>query len=416
MLNYKIDKLANGLKLITAPLVTSEAVTILILVKTGVRSENDKNNGISHLLEHVFFKGTKKRPSAYEIAKEFDSLGANHNAFTSFEYTGFYIQSDSEDFEKSFELLSDLFLNPTFPEKDVEREKGVVIEDVNMHHDVPQEYVWVLNQKQLFPKISLGFDLGGSAETIKKMTRDDVVNYYKTGYRPDSTLVVICGNPKNNDWKKSAGKYMRTEKNDASLPIQPYKAEPIKKLVQQTRKIDQTHFVMSYLTFAKSDPRRYALSLLSTILAGGMSSRLFTEIREKRGWAYYVRSDISSYEDIGTIAFYAGVQKDKLNESIKIIQDQIADICKTGPTEEELERAKQNLRGHLALALEDSFEIASFLAEEAIFEDKIRQPEEIIEKLNAVSAKDIQSLSQDIFKSDKMGLAIVGPKKYDISL
>jgi len=416
MLKFQTHQLDNELNLITAPLETSEAVTILILIKTGVRSENDKNNGISHLLEHVFFKGTKKRPNAYGIAKEFDTLGANHNAFTSFEYTGFYIQSDAQDFEKSFELLSDLFLNPTFPEKDVEREKGVVIEDVNMHHDVPQEYVWVLNQKQLFPKISLGFDLGGSAETIKKISRVDIVNYFKSGYRPDSTIVVICGNPKKFNWKQSTKKYLKMEKNNSSLPIETFKPEEIKRVVQQTRKIDQTHFVLSYLTFEKSDPRRYALSLLSTILAGGMSSRLFTEIREKRGWAYYVRSDISSYEDIGTIAFYAGVQKDKLNESIKIIQDQIADICKTGPTKEELERAKQNLRGHLALALEDSFEIASFLAEEAVFEDKIRQPEEIIEKLNAVSANDIQYLSQDIFKSDKMGLAIVGPKEYRVSL
>lgn len=416
MLKYQTHKLDNGLKLITAPITTSEAVTILILVKTGVRSENAQNNGISHLLEHVFFKGTKRRPNAYTIAKELDTLGANHNAFTSYEYTGFYIQSDSEDFEKSFDLLSDLFLNPTFPEKDVEREKGVVIEDVNMHHDVPQEYVWVLNQKQLFPKISLGFELGGSAKTIKKMSRADIVKYYKSGYRPDSTLVVICGNPKKFDWKKSAKKYMKMAKRNSTLPIEPFKSEPIQKIVQQTRKIDQTHFVLSYLTFEKSDPRRYALSLLSTILAGGMSSRLFTEIREKRGWAYYVRSDTSNYEDIGTIAFYAGVKKDKLNESIGIIKDQIADIQKNGPTEEELERAKSNLRGSLALALEDSFEIASFLAEEAIFEDKIRQPEEIIEKLNSVTCKDVESLSQDIFKSDKMGLAIVGPREYEVSL
>ena len=416
MLKFQIHKLANGLKLITAPIDTTEAVTVLILVKIGVRNENAQNNGISHFLEHVFFKGTKKRPSAYEIAKEFDSLGANHNAFTSYEYTGYYIQSDAQDFEKSFELLSDLFLNPTFPKDEVEREKGVVIEDVNMHHDVPQEYVWVLNQKQLFPKISLGFDLGGSTDTIKKITRDDIVNYFKSGYCPDSTLVVICGNPKKSNWKKSAEKYFEMKKNNSSLPIEKFKQGSIQKIVQQIRKVDQTHFVLSYLTFPKSDPRRYALSLLSIILAGGMSSRLFTEIRERRAWAYYVRSDTACYQDIGTFSIYAGVQKNKLNESIKIIQDQIADICKNGPKNDELERAKSNLRGHLALALEDSFEIASYLAEESVFESKIRQPEEIIENLNKVTAGEIKALSQEIFKSDRMGLAIVGPKKYKIDV
>ena len=416
MLKYQTHQLNNGLKLITAPISTTEAVTILILVKIGGRYEKIEQQGISHFLEHVFFKGTKNRPTAYDLAKELDSLGANYNAFTSDEFTGFYIQSDANDFEKSLELLSDLFLNPIFPEEEIEREKGVILEEANMRRDVPQAHVQILNQRQMFPSISLGRDLVGTPDTIKDATREDLVEYFKSGYSPDSTLVVICGNPKNNDLTKSIEKYFKMEKSNYSPVIDPYKPETIEKLVQEVRKVDQTHFVQSYLTFPRSDPRRYALSLLSIILSGGMSSRLFTEIREKRGWAYYVKSDTASYLDIGIFSIYAGVQKDKLNDSIKIIQDQVADIQKNGPTEDELERAKSNLRGHLALALEDSFEIASFLAEESVYESKIRQPEEIIENLNKVTKEEIKTLSQEIFKSDRMGLAIVGPKEYKVSL
>ena len=416
MLNYKINKLPNGLSLITAPITTTEAVTVLFLVKIGGRYELPEQQGISHFLEHVFFKGTKKRPNAEIIAKELDTLGANYNAFTSYEYTGFFIQSDACDFEKSLELLSDLFLNPTFPAKDIEREKNVVIEDINMHHDVPQEYVWVLNQRQMFPAISLGMDLGGSAETVKKLDRTDVINYFKNGYRADSTCIVICGNPKNHGWHKACEKYIKMQNSREKTVFEEFEIKPIEKLSQQVRKVDQAHFVLSYLTFPKRDPRRYALSLLSTLLAGGMSSRLFTEIRERRGWAYYVKSDVSGYSDIGTFSIYAGVQKDKLNDSLKIIQTQIGDLCQNGPRNSELERAKSNLRGHLALALEDSFEIASYLAEESIYEVKIRQPEEIIDNINKVSKEDIKSLSKDIFNPDKMGLSIVGPKEYKIEI
>jgi len=417
MIDFNLSTFKNGLRLATAPIVTSEAVTILILVSVGGRYEKDSERGISHFLEHLFFKGTKKRPTALKIAHELDSLGAQYNAFTGEEYTGLYIKSAAEDFDKSFEILSDMFLNSAFPEEELQREKGVILEEANMRRDVPQSYVQILSQRQMFSNDPLGEDLVGRPETIKKITRRDILAYRQIGYSPESTTIVICGK-KTTAWEK------RVEAVFGGLPAHP---KPVfkstdnfivsPKISQDVRKIDQAHFILSCQAFKKTDPRRYALAILSTILGGGMSSRLFSQIREKRGWAYYVGASLGAYHDTGYIDFVAGVKRDKLADSVKIILEQIEDLKKNGPTKAELEKTKSNLRGHLALSLEDSFEIANFLSEELLYEeDKIRQPEKILSAIEKVTREDVKRLSQELFLSDKMGLSVVGPEDYEAQL
>lgn len=415
MINHEIKTLKNGLRVVLSENQNTEAVTILILVGVGGRYEADDQKGISHFLEHLFFKGSKKRPTAFEIAKELDSLGANSNAFTGEEYTGFYVQTDANDLEKSLDIISDMFLNPLFNAEEIEREKGVILQEANMYHDMPQAYVQILNQKQMFGSHPLGFDLVGDQEHIKKITREDIVNYRENLYSPENTIVVVSGNPKGANWfEMIEEKFANTARNKASEPVKfnLENAKTPEKLVQDVRKVDQTHLVLSYFGIPKTDKRRYALTILNTLLGGSMSSRLFTEIREKRALAYYVRSNHSAYKDTGIFSVMAGVEPDKLPETIKIIQKEIKDLVENGPSDEELKRAKGNIRGSLAISLEDSFEIGSFLAEELLYADNIRSIEEIIQSIESVTSDEIKALSGEIFQKDRMGLSIIGPKDY----
>ena len=408
MINFETKTLKNGIRLVTAPLTQSEAVTILIVVATGGRYESKQKAGISHFLEHVFFKGSKKFPSAIALAKKLDGLGANYNAFTSEEYTGFYIQSAAKDFKASLDVLSDMFLNPLFPEKEIEREKSVIIEEANMRRDVPQLHVQVMSQEQMFADSALGRDLIGTAETVKSISRADIADYFKKGYLPSSTAVIVAGNPKGDNWREEIEKVFSQIPAGEPPGFDGFSADKIKeKVVEDIRKVDQTHLILSALTFPKTDERRYGLALLATILGGGMSSRLFSEIREKKGWAYYIKADSSAFRDTGCLSFAVGAKTDKLEDVLKIIFDQINQMKNSGPDEEELSRAKANLRGHLALSLEGSFEVASFLAEELLYEKKIRQPEEIIKNLDKVTREEIRGLAKEIFAPEKIGLALI---------
>jgi len=412
MIDYKVKTLKNGLKIITAPIKTTDAVTVFILTGVGGRFENKENNGISHLVEHLFFKGSKNYKTANIINKELDSLGANYNAFTGSEYTGFYIQSAADDFSKSFALLSDMFLNPLFPEEEFEKEKTVVLEETKYRHDMPQWLIHVLSQKGMFGSQPIGMDISGEADKIKAFKHSDIVSFYKTYYRPSSSIIVIAGNPKDSDWEKTVEETFQDFAHQEIPIFEPYKPVGTEKLISRIKKVDQTHFSFSALTYPRNDPKNYALSILITILAGGSSSRLFTKIREEKGWAYDVRSDISQYHDTGTISIYGGLMQDKVANAMEIILKEIEDLKKNGPNQDELERAKKNLRGHLALSLEDSMEIAGFLSDEIFYLKTIRSPEEIVAAWEKVTADEVKAVAQEIFQSGKMGLALIGPKDY----
>jgi len=411
MIAFQQKILSDGIRLVTAPLESTEAVAILVLVGTGGRFEPSDKTGISHFLEHLFFKGTKKYPSAQKLSRELDKLGANHNAYTSEETTGFYIQSSANDFEKSLKLLAEMYLNPIFPEKEVAKEKNIIIEEANMRRDMPQIHVQVLAQKQIFPNSPLGEDLIGTPETLEAISRPDLVNYFDNSYNGASTIVAVCGNPKKFNWTKEIEEKFRSKpkgiKPECEMFVPSKTPEPV---IFETRKVDQAHLVFSTQLFSKTDPRRYQAILLKTILGGGMSSRLFSEIREKRSLAYYVDTTASWYSDTGALVISTGVKTDKTNEAVAVILDQFRKLAQTGPKAEELKRAKSQLRGQIALSLEDSLEIASYLAEETQYEEKIRQPEEIISQIQKVTTDQIKNLTRDILVSAKMGLAVIAPQ------
>lgn len=410
MIHFTKTQFKSGLNYIEAPLKDTEAVTVLVLVGVGSRYEKATQNGISHFLEHLFFKGTKKRPSTLKLSKELDALGAKYNAFTSEEYTGFFIQSAGQKFAKSWEILSDMILNPLIPEREVERERGVILEEMNMYYDTPQAYVGELAKSSIYGDTPLGRDVVGTREAIKKVTRTEIAKYRDTYYQPSNMVVVVAGDSNGGDWKKLVSAVL-----GRGNKVLPPKFKPADlsfsgpKVDIHNKKTDQTHLVVNFKTFPVTDSRWYTLEVLSNILGGQMSSRLFIKIRERRGLAYYVRSSPSNYFDTGLLSIAAGLRTSNVGEALKIIRQEINSLCVKPVGKEELSRAKDNIIGHMALGLEGSFNVAEFLADQWFYEKRIHQPEEIVKKYQAVGAGDIQKLAKEILKPDNLSVTMIGP-------
>lgn len=409
-LHYKIETLANGLRLITAPLHDTKAVTILILVGAGSRYEDKRTNGVAHFLEHLFFKGTTKRPSTLEISKELDALGADYNAFTGEEYTGFYVRVAGEDFPQAFDIITDMLLDPLFQVEEIEREKGVIVEELNMYEDTPMRIIHDHAKQLVYGDSPLGRRIGGLKETVTKFSRQDFLDFRTKFYQPDNLVVAIAGMGEASHWQTLVKERLGQLRGSAEKQFAPAKDRgkgPHFRLV--TKKTDQTHLVLSFRGFPRGDQRRPILSLLTNILGGSMSSRLFIEVRERRGLAYYVRGGISYYRDTGDLTASAGVQVAKIEEAIQVILAEFRRLKDTPVTEEELDRAKKNLRGSLYLGLEDSMSVADYLGEQALLEDEIEQPEQVVANRERVTREEIQALASELIESGSLYLTVLGP-------
>ncbi len=412
MIKYGRTILPNGLRIITAPMKETKAVTVLFLIKAGSRYENKEKNGIFHFIEHMVFKGTKKRPTALDISKELDSVGASFNAFTSDEYTGFYVSATANHFNMSLDILSDIIINSQFPVLEIKKEKGVIIEEINMYNDLPQRNVVDLAKMQLFGDTPLGRSTLGEAKIVSSLSRQDFIKYIKNYYCPENMMVIISGNTDKFNWgktvKEKLAKLSRKKKKVAKTNYS-FQSEP--QIVVHYKKTDQAHLVISWRTFSRFDKRRHTMKILNNIMGETMSSRLFTEVREKRGLAYYVGSSIWEFSDTGAQLSFAGLDIKRIDQSIKIILDQYKKLRDKKVSKEELNRAKENIKGKMYLGLEDSFSIADFLGEQELLFDKIKQPEQVIKDLFAVTSDDIKTLAQEIFIPKNLNLTIIGPFK-----
>lgn len=410
MINFDHHKLTNGLQLLTVPLEQTKAVTVLILVRAGARYEEKKNNGISHFLEHMLFKGTRKRPTAFDLSSELDSLGTHYNAFTSYEYTGFYITSASQHFDRSLDILCDMLFNSRFEPEEIEREKGVIGEEIKMYHDLPPDHVQSLHQRLLYGDNSLGRDIAGSIRTISRFSRENFTDHLENHYRAQNMVVVIAGNSNKFQWGKIAKDYL--DGVDRGKIAQPERVEIKQKgpgVKIEKRKTDQAHLVFSFRTFKRDDPRRPILTVLNNILGSTMSSRLFIEIRERRGLAYYIHSDLDEFTDHGSLNISAGIQTVSLKEAVKIILYQLDRLRNEKVADKELEKAKENLKGRMAISLESSMAIASFLGEQLLLKGKIKQAEEFSGEVDAISATQIKNLAKELIRPEVLNLAVVGP-------
>lgn len=404
--------LKNGLRIITVPMKDNPTVTVLVLVEAGSKYEDKKVNGISHFLEHMCFKGTTKRPKAIDISKELDALGSQYNAFTAQEYTGYYAKSDARHFRKILDVVSDIYLNSTFPDAEMQKEKGVIIEEINMYEDMPQRHVQDLMMKLLYGDQPAGWNIAGEKKNILQMKRDDFVKYKSQHYLPEATVLVVAGQITEKQVLNEVNKIFGVVKSgDKGKKVKVIETQIKPKVLVNFKKTDQTHFVLGARTYDLFNKKNPVLSVLGGILGGGMSSRLFVKLREEMGVGYYVRAYNDIYTDHGFFQISAGVDNKRIDEVLKAILEECTKLKDQKVSQEELNKVKECLIGNMKLSLESSDDIANFYGGQELLKREISGVDEKAKEIRAITATQIQNLAKDIFKSANLNLALIGPFK-----
>ncbi|RJQ26619.1 insulinase family protein [Candidatus Parcubacteria bacterium] len=405
-------KLSNGIRLIVVPQKGNTATTLAVFVEAGSKYEEKKLNGISHFLEHMCFKGTEKRPKPIIIAQELEGLGAEYNAFTAEEYTGYYAKVKNESFHNALDIITDMYLNPVINTEELEREKGVIIEEINMYEDIPPRKVPEIFMQTLYGDQPAGWSIAGKKEVVQKVTREDFITYRSQHYVPSATTIAIAGgaNFKHIEKKlESIFSGMKKGKKVEKKPVRELQGKP--REMVSFKESDQTHFMMGFRAFDMYDKRRFTLQVLADILGGGMASRLFIRVREQLGAAYYVNAFPNLYTDHGYIAMSAGVNHEKLRAVISASLEEFDRMKKELVTKEELERAKEHLIGNFYLSIETSDQLCMYYGMQTLMKGGVYSPEMIAKKIRAVKAGDIQKLARELFINKSLNLALVGPYK-----
>lgn len=411
-MNYNKTILKNGLRVITVPMADNPTVTVLVLVEAGSSYETKEINGLSHFLEHMCFKGTKKRPKAIDISHELDSIGAQYNAFTSNEWTGYFGKAAARHAPLLIDIVSDIYLNSTLPEAEMEKEKGVIIEEINMYNDLPQKKVWDLFTRLLYGDQPAGWDVAGTKENVAKMKRSDFLSYRDKFYTAPETTVVVSGNFNEKDILRLVEHSFKDcpEKNGGGK-LKVVETQNTPAVFLENKKTDQTHFVLGVRTFDAYDERNAILKVLAGVLGGGMSSRLFQTMREELGICYYVNASADSFTDHGLFAVAAGVKNDRLEEAIKEVLKELSVLKTKLVSEKELAKVKEYLIGNMYLGLESSDSLADFYGSQEIIKKPLKKPEEIVKEINFVTAKQIRKLATEIFIDKNLNLALIGSPK-----
>ena len=409
-MKYTKKILSNGLRVVTIPEADSLATTVLVLVEAGSKYEPKAINGLSHFLEHMCFKGTTNRPKAIDISSELDSLGAQYNAFTGHEYTGYYAKVQSRHLDKALDIVSDLYLNPVFDENEIEKEKGVVVEEINMYEDLPQRKVQDLIMKLMYGDQPAGWPITGPIDTVRSLKKENFLDYRAKHYVASATTVVVSGKFDNKTiFKKIAEKFKGMSKSKKHGKVKTTNKQTGPELLVHHKPSDQTHLVLGFRTYNTYDKRNYTLEVLAGILGGSMSSRLFQRVREEMGAAYYVRSANDAFTDHGYLEIGAGVDNKRAVEVISAILDEVKKLKTTELTASELQRVKDSMVGNIILGLETSDAKAIFYGGQEVLKKPIVNPEEYAKKLQAVTGKDILKMAKAIFRNDNLNLAIIGP-------
>jgi len=413
--------LKNGLRVMLIDTNTFPTITTLLLVGAGSRYENADNNGISHFLEHMFYKGSKKYPNPEIISQIIEGMGGYWNAFTSKDYTGYYIKASTDHFPKMIDMIFDLLLNSLFDPHEIEKEKGVICEEINMYEDMPQRRISDIFDNVMFAGNPLGYDIAGSKKTVVSFNRNTFVDYKNQLYHPNNAVLIIAGGlSKNLKFEISNLKYYteiieakfgewEKEDNYKFITVKGSFTKP--RVYVHNKKTEQAHFCFGYPTFKIDDKRKPALKILATVLGGGASSRLFQEVREKRGLCYYIRTGLEQYHDIGSIVTQAGVAKDveKVKDAVQATQKEHSKIAQGNISDTDIARSKEMLKGRLLLSLEDSFNIAHFYGIKQLHENSVESPEDRIKQIEKVTKQEIVALAKELFAPEKMVFTIIGP-------
>jgi len=412
MYKFKLTKLSNGLRILTVPSKESFSFKIMVLVNTGADFETKKNNGISHFLEHMCFRGTQKRPSNFAITQKLDAVGGSYSAFTGGEYTGYYAKVAQQNKELALDIVSDIYLNSQFPQREIKKEKRVIIEEINMCQDDPQSYVREIWGKLLYGNQAVGYSVIGTKTNIKSFKREDFLKYYESQYKAKSTIVVASGNFSEketiNQIKDHFGD-IRSGKGRKKELVKEKQNKP--QVLMKNKKTDQTHLILGFRGINLFDKRRYALDVMDVIFDGGMSGILFQTIREKLGLAYYIYSYISYSTDYGFWVVKAGVDSNRLEKVIESVLNEWKKFKIKPVGSKDLKKAKSFITGKLALGLENVHNVANDLAFQELLKRKIETPGQYLKKIKQVTSRDLQKVAQDLLKPQFLNLALIGPHK-----
>lgn len=410
-MQYKIHALSNGLRIVFAPMPDSQTATVIVMTGTGSRYENEHENGLAHFLEHMFFKGTKKRPSARAISAELDGIGSVYNAFTAKDRTAYFAKVASAYVDTALDVISDIFLNSTLPVAEIKKGRGAVVQEIAMYEDMPMRAVGDVFEQLIFgADHPLGRTILGPKGNIPSFTRKEFDTYHKRNYTPANTVICIAGSFSQTKVlakiKREFGRVKRALPPEYMGFVSEQQAARIAIKEKQT---DQTQLMLGVPAYPYLHKDEYALAVLATILGGGMSSRLFTEVREKRGLAYSVHASVDKYPDTGYFVVQAGVEHAKLQKTVETILAEFKKIKRVKVSAEELKKAKSYMKGTMTLALETSDHVAENAATSIINLGRIRALEETFKAIDAVTAAGVQRVARDIFKTEHLNLAIIGP-------
>jgi predicted Zn-dependent peptidase len=422
MVTHHKHTLKNGLPVLLVEMPSVQSVTALVLTNTGSRYEVPEQAGIAHFFEHMVFKGTEKYGSAQDLASAIDAIGADFNAFTSKEYTGYYVKSASQHLGTSLDVLSDMLLRPLLKQEDIDREKGVIIEEINMYKDNPMHHVANLFEQMAYADFGLNHDIIGTRETVSSLTTADFQSFLSSWYGLPNMLLVLAGDATvlkdkhtlkmiEAAFSKPTGQ--ERVKNKVKL-ARYYSKEPLSEstLHVEHRPTEQAHVILGWKGLPRTDDEnRPILSLLGTLMGGNMSSRLFSEVREKRGLCYYVHSDVDYYHEVGLVGASAGVDPKRVYEAIEVIRAEFAEVAtgKKPVTDEELNRAKEYIRGTMTLSFEDSRSVGQSFGMKELLLDRVETLEESLAKMQAVTLDQVNNLASTLFKNANPKLAVIGP-------
>ncbi len=407
---YERQTLANGLRVVTAPMPQAKSVTCSIMLAAGSRYETRDTNGIAHFAEHMFFKGTERRPRSRDISGEIDAIGGEFNAFTGKEYTGYYVRCAAESRGTALDVLVDMLRNSKFEVEEIEREKGVIVEEMNMYFDTPRDFIDGVYEELLYGDQPLGWDIIGTKETVRGATRETFTDYLERWYRPARMVVGVGGRIEGDLIAELERLLGDLEPADTGEPV-PLAAvgNGASRVKIATKQSDQAHICIGVPSYPIEHPDRYVLQLLATVLGGGMSSRLFTEVRERRGLAYYVFGVNHSYTDAGSLYAQAGVDIARIDDAVTTVVGELKRIADEPVPSDELEKARSFAKGRFVLQLESPQGLIMFGLRREVLEGNAPDPDEVLAALDRVTAEDVQRVAQDLLAGERLKLALIGP-------
>jgi predicted Zn-dependent peptidase len=412
---FERQTLPNGLRVLTAPLPHAQSVACFVMLAAGSRYEEQGNRGIAHFAEHMFFKGTERRPSSRDLTTLVDGIGGEFNAFTSKEYTGYYVRCAGADRDIALDVLLDMIRHSKFDPEEIEREKGVILEEMNMYFDTPRDYIGSVYEALMFGDNPLGWETLGTKDTIRGASRETFLDYVNRWYTPDRMVIGVSGMVGDDlvpTLEEMLGE-MPANGRTTLDPAELHNGTDGPHVRVHHKESDQAQICLGVPSLPLEHPDRYALQMLATVLGTGMSSRLFLEVRERRGLAYYVYGSNHSYTDAGSLYAQAGVDLHRIDDAIRVIVEQFRGMADEPVPTEELEKARSLAKGRFVLHTESPQGLVMFGLRREVLEGKALEPEQMLAQIDAVTVEDVQRVAQNLIDAKALHLAVIGPFEDD---